>query len=140
MASEILPDYFSLHEPLMYDNSVIKTNIFEIYPVNGVAQTNLNQNGSNIRFIYNGVNSFIRVNSLRTGFRIKCVFITRSGGPLANLSEANTTLQSNYFAHLFQSMEFSIAGKTIEQFNNPGVIYDVLQQCKNQTYRERWRD
>ncbi len=134
MTSEVLPDYFRLHEPLMYDNSVIKTNIFEIFPVNGVAQTNLNQNGFNIRFIYNGVNSFIRLNSPRIGFRVRCGFITRTN---ANAHDANTTLASNYFGHLFQRMKFSIAGRTIEQFNNPGVLLDVLQQTKNQSYRDK---
>ena len=133
MANEVLPDYFRLLEPLMYDNSVIKTNIFKNFPVNGVAQTNLNQNGFNIRFIYNGVNSFIRLNSPRIGFRVRCGFITRTN---ANAHDANTTLASNYFGHLFHSMKFSIAGRTIEQFNNPGVLLDVLQQTKNQAYRD----
>ena len=130
-----LPIWYRIHETAPVDNTTTKTNIIYIDPTNGQNQSNLNK-GQVIRFNYTGEDKFIRMGSPRSGFRIRAGFITQSPAG-TNAHDANTTLASNWFAHMFSAFKLRLGSSDIETVDKPGVVMDILRSTKGLDYRQR---
>jgi hypothetical protein len=128
------PQHFNINEPITYDNSTIKTEIVEVYPVNGMNQATLNGADAQLRFVLNSENRFFHLSSKKSGFRVRVGFITQGAGP-ANDRNAKCTLVSNWFGHMFSSAKFSLCGRTIENVQNLGPAMDILYNMRGKEFR-----
>src|SRR5208283_1153342 len=107
----IKPEHFQIKQPIIYDNSTVKSEVIEIYPACGLNKAILNSADSQLRFILNSENRFLHLASNKTGFRIRVGYITRAGAN--NDRNAKCTLVSNWTNHLFSSAKFNLCGTTI---------------------------
>ena len=130
----IKPEYFQIKQPIIYDNSTVKSEVIEIYPACGLNQANLNSADSQLRFILNSENRFLHLASNKTGFRIRVGYITRAG--VHNDRNAKCCLVSNWANHLFSSAKFNLCGTTIEHVQNLGIATDILYHLRGEEFRK----
>ena len=134
MSSYPLPEHLKLNEPVEYDKSIIRTEIVEIYPANGMNQANLNTANANVRFVLNSENRFFHLSSKRSGFRVRVGFITKAANG-SNNKDAKCTLTSNWVGHMFSSAKLNLCGRTIEHIQNTGVAMDIMYHMKGKEFR-----
>ena len=71
--------------------------------------------------------------SNNTGFHFKVRFRTRNANN--NAHDANITLSSNFFGHMFQRAELQIAGCKVEEFEAPGIVMDTFYHLEGTEFR-----
>jgi hypothetical protein len=130
----IKPEHLQIKQPIIYDNSIVRSEIIEVYPACGLNQANLNSADSQLRFILNSENRFLHLASSKTGFRIRVGYITRAG--VHNDRNAKCTLVSNWANHLFSSAKFNLCGTTIEHVQNLGIATDILLHLRGEEFRK----
>ena len=129
--SSYITPFARLDEKIIYDDSVLKSETFEI-PCSKTTQATLNQPQSQLRFSYNGDQTY-RLSSPKTGFLLKYAFKTRIGN--ANNMNAEITLASNFFSYLFNQAQLSIGGQVTELIRFPGIVSDIFYNFQETEFR-----
>ena len=146
MSEEYTPFYYDVDTvPKSVDASVGYI-IHTIEPANN-NQAGLNA-GQELNFTYAGGKKVIRLHPRRSGFRVKAAFRTKTfraadaaANPVihagfVNDRNANITLSSGWFWHLFDSFKLGVANNdTVETLTYPGVYADTRALFKGSEYK-----
>ena len=131
MASSV-PEFIKLDEALVYDYSVERTEITNV-PCSQSTQHDLNNNGSQLQFYFNGEHSY-RLSSPNTGLLVSYKFRTRLNN--ADAMNADVTLASNWFMHMLSDAELNLGGEPIEKIRFPGIVTDVFYHLEEHDIQE----
>ena len=52
-------------------------------------------------------------------------------------ANANITLSSNWFAYLFNDIEFKLGGQTVERISHPGIVMDCFSHMEDNEFRTK---
>ena len=122
-----------LDEPIVYDNSIKATELYEIlFDRSSIAY--LNQANTQFKF-YNSGDFPYPLSSSDSGFLVKCRFRTRNNN--ATNMNSNITFAFNWFSYLFDIVQLRLGGQTIEHINNPAIVMDIFYNIKSDKFRER---
>ena len=131
--SELTTIYAQLDQPVVYDNSIIKTEIDEV-SCDKISIANLNQANNQFKFYYSADFDYL-VSFPNTGFLLKARFCTRNNNNTD--ANANIILASNRFCYLFNDISLRLGGQVIESIHSPGVLLDVFYNMENDEFRKR---
>ena len=104
------------------------------YLIHTLEPGNNNQSGLNnsqrIVFNYAGDSKVINLHPYKCGFRVRYAFRTKSA-PNTNDRNANITLSSNWFWHLFSNYKLKVANlDNVENLSYPGIFADNMNLFK----------
>ena len=124
----MLPSYYDVMNVPLHNDSSIGSLIHTITPANN------NQSGLNHRqvlnFKYTGDTKCIRLHPYKCGFRVRAAFRTKSDVN-TNDRNANITLSSSWFWHLFETYKLKVANNNdIENISHPGIFVDTMNKFK----------
>jgi hypothetical protein len=135
-----LPNYYDVMYTPKHDDSSDGYLVHTIEPANN-NQAGLN-NSQNLTYKYAGDSKVIRLHPLRCGFRVRAAFRTKSA-PGAhdanNESEANITLSSGWFWHLFDNYKLKVANNNdVESLSYPGIFADTMNLTKGSEFKNTY--
>jgi hypothetical protein len=138
-----VPHYYDVLRVPIKDDSSTGYLIHEIKPSNNNQSGLNNENSSTITFDYKGDSKCIRLHPYRCGFRVQGAFRTKSakadGETSNNSKDANITLSSNWFWHLFSTYKLKVANKDdVENLANPGIFVDTMGLFKGSEYKNTY--
>ena len=130
-----IPSYYRLDDTPSFDSCTQRSIVVEIKPAMG---SDINSTSA-FSFDYQG-QTFVRLGSPRSGFRVKASIVTKSRAndraDYANDRNANITLASNWFFHLFGKIELQ-GGEILECIDKPGECLDIICHLKGLDVRQR---
>ena len=128
MDNPLTPVFYKINKPILSDDSTIKASQIRVPSSENQSETNLS-NGQTLTFTYNGCSSLVSVHSLKSGFYMTFKFKTKGGADAAGANtdkhDADVTLISNFWAHMFSELSVSNGSTQLERIDNFGVVYDA---------------
>lgn len=135
-ADSQLPYHYDIMHVPRHDDSSVGYLIHTIEPANN-NQAGLNAKQS-LTYKYTGDSKCIRLHPFRCGFRVRAAFRTKSDVN-TNESEANITLSSGWFWHLFDTYKLKLANNNdAESLSYPGIFADTMALFKGSEYKNTY--
>ncbi len=135
-----LPHYYDVMHVPKHDDSSVGYLIHTLEPANN-NQSGLN-NAQELNFKYAGDSKVIRLHPFRCGFRVRAAFRTKSAPGAQNAnneSEANITLSSGWFWHLFDTFKLKVGNNNdVENLSDPGIFADTMNLFKGSEFKNTY--
>ena len=137
-SNDPVPYYYDVMNVPVHDDSSTGYLIHEVKPSNNNQSGLNNENSTTITFQYTGDSKVIRLHPYRCGFRVQAAFKTKSDRN-TNSKDANITLSSGWFWHLFSTFKLKVANKDdVENLANPGIFADTMNLFKGSEYKNTY--